>query len=348
MMQRNDWTQQQVQDAIEYIREHYKFISAKYPSNIRENKEIFAKIQNKYENMFCKIIEIYKLVNNTYEYKLFCPVCGKRNAYQANHCSYRCTQLDKEVRAKQAATNLLLYNNAKYNNPAKNKQTCLERYGVVNVFQRESIKEKSKKTKLNRYGNENYTNPEKQRLTKLLDIDEQGLNAYQRATLKSQNTMLERYNVKTPMESEEFKNNLEKAMLKKYNVKNIFQLDSVRKKITKHNSSYKEKVWLDNMGVPIGKANRQVYNNRFIFDGFYNNCVYEFLGDFYHGNPKALKRYTEQTQCKYKEYYREVFIKTKKRFDKIKDLGFKIYYCWESDFSKDNKFYREYNGKLEY
>lgn len=347
-MQRDDWTLEQINEAVEYIRNHYTFIPSKYPANLKKNREAFAEIEKKYENMFCKFIEVYKLVNNTYKYNLFCPICGKRNGYEVDHCSCRCTQLDKKVREKYAATNIRLHGSATYNNVEKNKQTCMEKYGVINVFQAEEIKEKCKETKFERYGDEKYTNRERQRLTKLTDIDEQGLNVYQRANIKAQNTMLERYGVKTSMEKEEFKRNLEKAMLEKYGVKSSFQLDSVRQKITKPNSSYREKVWLDNMNIPNEKANRQVYNDHLIFDGFINDCVYEFLGDFYHGNPKAFMKYSEKTKRKYKKFYRKAFVKTKERFDKVIKMGFKIYYCWENNFVQNNSFCREYTGKLEY
>lgn len=347
-MFRSNWTGEQINEALNYIRAHYTFQNSKYPANVKHNKTIFKEINGLYENMFCGVLEVYQLVNNTYNHLLFCPVCGKRNGFKNDHCSNTCAQLDKNVRDKIAATNLRLYGDVNYNNPEKNKQTCIKKYGCENVFQSDYVKKLSEETKIKRYGDGKYTNVEKQKATKLNNVDENGLNVYERANRKTQDTMLRLYGVKTPMEKEEFKNNLKNTMLNKYGVSNILQLADVRRLRKKSRSSYKEKLWLNNLGVLDNKNNRQVFCENLYFDGLQNNVVYEFLGDYYHGNPKRLGRYSAKTQKRYKDFYNKNFIKTKERFDKIINLGYKIHYCWESDFDNDNYSYRVYKGKLEY
>lgn len=47
----------------------------------------------------------------------------------------------------------------------KRDKVVLEKYGVKNVFQAESIKEKARNTKLTKYGNAAFTNPEKRAVT---------------------------------------------------------------------------------------------------------------------------------------------------------------------------------------
>lgn len=347
-MLREEWTKEQILEAVKYIKDNYIFVASKYPGNVKHNKNIFFEINKKYENMFCNVLEIYKLINDEYKYLLFCPICGKRNGFLNDHCSCSCTQLDKKVRNKYKQTNLLRHGNENYNNVEKNKQTCLKKYGCINVFQNEEIKNKSKKTKLKKYNNEKYINIEKQIKTKLNDVDNNGLNVYKRATLKAQETMLERYGVKTPMEKEEFKENYEKSMLKKYGVKQLFSLSSVRKLRKKTNTSNLEKEWLNNMDVKDCKENRQVFLNNMFLDGFQNNIIYEFLGDYWHGNPISLNRYKKDIREKYKKFFNENFEKTQSRFNKLYEAGYKIYYCWENDFKKDKFYYRKYRGKLEY
>lgn len=93
-----------------------------------------------------------------------CPVCGKPiTAYASKHypahCSRKCTQLDKNVRDKNAETNMLRYgvhNGAQAEQSTrKRKETLLARYGVDNAFKSEEIKQKIRNTNLLKYGVEN-------------------------------------------------------------------------------------------------------------------------------------------------------------------------------------------------
>jgi hypothetical protein len=72
-------------------------------------------------------------------------------------------------------------------------------------------------------------------------------------------------------------------------------------------------------------------------DGFCkeNNTIYEFHGDYWHGNPKVfnLDDFNEITKCKYKELYDNTLI----RENKIKELGYNLITIWENDWKKINK-----------
>ena len=67
-------------------------------------------------------------------------------------------------------------------------------------------------------------------------------------------------------------------------------------------------------------------------DGFIpsQKIVIEFLGDFWHGNPKLYDENTMNisAQKTFGELYRHTF----KRFEDIAKLGYKIYYMWEKDY----------------
>jgi hypothetical protein len=62
------------------------------------------------------------------------------------------------------------------------------------------------------------------------------------------------------------------------------------------------------------------------------NTVYEFLGDYYHGNPKKYKLYLINPTCK--KTYGELYFNTIDNFRKLKKLGYAVKYIWESDWKK--------------
>jgi G:T-mismatch repair DNA endonuclease (very short patch repair protein) len=95
--------------------------------------------------------------------------------------------------------------------------------------------------------------------------------------------------------------------------------------------------FLDYLKIPDTKENRQVRILRKKVDGFdpKTNTIYEFLGDYWHGNPKKFNRYDVHPlrKIKYGKLYKETFNK----FDKFKSLGYNVKYIWESDWKKWNK-----------
>lgn len=72
-------------------------------------------------------------------------------------------------------------------------------------------------------------------------------------------------------------------------------------------------------------------------DGFCkeNNTIYEFHGDFWHGNPNIYKDDDINiiTKCTYKELYD----KTLKKEEILKNLGYNLVVIWEYDWKKINK-----------
>jgi len=93
--------------------------------------------------------------------------------------------------------------------------------------------------------------------------------------------------------------------------------------------------FLDYYNVPTN--NRQKYILSYNVDGFdlTTNTIYEFLGDYWHGNPKKYKtnERNEKTKCKFGELY----CKTLERFNKLKKSGYNIKYIWEYDWKKFKK-----------
>jgi len=92
--------------------------------------------------------------------------------------------------------------------------------------------------------------------------------------------------------------------------------------------------WLDDINI----FEREVTVNlkigdRVIVDGFdkQKNIVYEFFGDFWHGNPDVynLDDINPRTHCKFGHLYDETIIRAKN----IVADGYNIIYKWETDFN---------------
>lgn len=97
------------------------------------------------------------------------------------------------------------------------------------------------------------------------------------------------------------------------------------------NCSYVEKKWLDIMGVPDDKEHRQVIIGKYRVDGFIpeTNTIYEFYGDYWHGNikrynPNKINKYTGLTM-------QELYDKTIAREKELRDMGYNLITEWESN-----------------
>ena len=93
-----------------------------------------------------------------------------------------------------------------------------------------------------------------------------------------------------------------------------------------------EKIWLDKIGISVN--NRQVKIGKHRVDGFdpITKTIYEFYGDYWHGNPQIYNPIDLNPTNKKK--YADLYSKTISREKEIKDLGYNIVSIWESDFKK--------------
>lgn len=87
----------------------------------------------------------------------------------------------------------------------------------------------------------------------------------------------------------------------------------------------------------VGEKKIKVNNNYIRFDGFCEdtNTVYEFFGDFFHGNPNIYK--SDDYNSLLKKTHGDLYNKTIKRNEKITNLGYNLVTIWESDFIKLEK-----------
>jgi hypothetical protein len=95
-------------------------------------------------------------------------------------------------------------------------------------------------------------------------------------------------------------------------------------------NSKMETKWLDYYKVP--KENRNIKVGKYKIDGidYVNKIIYEFDGDFWHGNPKIYNQLdiNPVTKTTFKELY-ENTLKKKKYYQK---KGYKVVSIWENDY----------------
>ena len=99
-------------------------------------------------------------------------------------------------------------------------------------------------------------------------------------------------------------------------------------------SSKKESKWLDSCGISLNNRNIRfkVGGRWFNVDGYNSETktIYEFYGDFWHGNPKIHKPL--DINMANKKTFGELYRKTQEKEEFLKKAGFKIKSIWESDF----------------
>jgi len=100
------------------------------------------------------------------------------------------------------------------------------------------------------------------------------------------------------------------------------------------NVSHKSQEWLNKIGIP--EHNREITikanNKTYVVDGLdrATNTVYEFYGDFWHGNPKVFNQYDINRVTK--NTFGELYKKTLKKEKNIKVAGYKLITIWEQEF----------------
>lgn len=227
----------------------------------------------------------------------------------------------------------------------KVKKTCLEKYGVEFPNQSKIVRDKTEKTNLKKYG---FASPMQNQ-----DI------------IDSKNkTILERYGVDNISKLQETKDKvkqrgIESGKIISFNgiaIVDIFRSKEFKVSYTSvinnfhlygeealEPSFYDEYVsrsriaekWLlqieDNLGYTIDRE-FHISGTFFHADGFDSktNTIYEFYGDFWHGNPNVfnLSDFNKKKKITYGELYENTMLREKI----LKDLGYNLIVIWEKDF----------------
>ncbi len=100
-------------------------------------------------------------------------------------------------------------------------------------------------------------------------------------------------------------------------------------------SSKVENEWLDSLN--IDEKYRQYKIGRYIVDGFdcVSNTIYEFNGDFWHGNPNLYK--SDDLNSMLGKTFGELYLSTLDKKNNLQLLGYNVISIWESDYKKTLK-----------
>lgn len=103
------------------------------------------------------------------------------------------------------------------------------------------------------------------------------------------------------------------------------------------NISKMETLWLDTLHIPDSSRNKVIFINdkRYNLDAIDNKIIYEFYGDFWHGNPKIYNPLDINPTTK--RSYGELYQATMEREKILISAGYKIVSIWENDFEKENQ-----------
>jgi hypothetical protein len=104
-----------------------------------------------------------------------------------------------------------------------------------------------------------------------------------------------------------------------------------------HRVSIPEKEFLDYYNIPETPTNRQVNILNKHVDGYDDktHTIYEFLGDYWHGNPLKYNPADMNTQTK--STFLTLYQNTMKKFEVFKKNGYKVNFIWESDWKNYKK-----------
>jgi predicted protein tyrosine phosphatase len=96
--------------------------------------------------------------------------------------------------------------------------------------------------------------------------------------------------------------------------------------------SNKEREFLDFLNVPVRSTTLWIGTRRFWVDGYdpKSNTVYEFYGDFWHGNPRKYN--SEEMNTVTGKTFGELYTRTLERENALRAAGFVIKSVWESDW----------------
>ena len=172
-------------------------LSVPHINKVKSNKITLNNMKLK-KCLLLNLSEIYYLllnINNLNNLHIFCPICGKKNKFinkqigYNKYCCKKCANSDINKINKMKST---CYNNIDengdniYQRGAKlghqNRLKNIDENGL-NGKQRAIIHQRE--TKFLNHGDPNYNNPHKANQTKQTNIDEEGLNSFERTVKKA-------------------------------------------------------------------------------------------------------------------------------------------------------------------
>lgn len=102
-----------------------------------------------------------------------------------------------------------------------------------------------------------------------------------------------------------------------------------------HRISNPEIEFMEYFKIPNTSNHRQKYIKPYSVDAIKDNIIYEFLGDYWHGNPIKFKSDDINKSCK--QSFGELYSRTFLKFKDLKNMGYNIKYIWENDWNNFKK-----------
>lgn len=305
----------------------------------------YYKLIKEHPDIFQQIIELTSFCskNATWPERIFCITnniqsipscinCGIDIRYKSNtkqrystFCSYKCAYTSHEVKQKR-------------------KQTWLEKYGVIHPSKSKKIQEKIKQTNLKKYGAEypHQTNEVKskikQRLLEKYGVEhnkQKHLSIYCLEKLNNPNWLKEQHcELKKSLVQIAFEIGCGSACLGTYFKK--YGIHVMPYTFSQQAIQWIESIMLqENIFIQHAQNIGEYYIpcTRLHVDGYCEgmNTIYEFYGDYYHGNPDIFEPGYETF------FYKtagELYQNTLERENKIKQLGYNLVTIWESEWNK--------------
>lgn len=214
-----------------------KLILSKY-------KWFYDEIMNLYPDSPEYNEKLYRYINNI-EIRPICPICGQQIPYRnspagyGKYCSRQCMALSTDRIKQISNTKTIRYGDPHYNNSKKTtdtmnikyggrglssdilkekiKSTCIEKFGVDNVFKLREIQDKCCNSKLEKYGDPHYVNKEKIKQTCIEKYGCDNPMKDKNIHRKFVNTMINRYGVEYAMFNKSSVEKLSKSLIRAHN-----------------------------------------------------------------------------------------------------------------------------------
>jgi len=90
--------------------------------------------------------------------------------------------------------------------------------------------------------------------------------------------------------------------------------------------------WLDELGITNREKIIRVVKHSFKVDAIKDNIIYEFYGDYWHGNPKIYNPQDINPSCN--KTFGELYRNTIDRENKLKSVGYSVVSMWESEYKE--------------
>ena len=89
------------------------------------------------------------------------------------------------------------------------------------------------------------------------------------------------------------------------------------------------------LGDRYAKDKNRVYFGRDLLATCHKATAFEFLGDYYHGNPEVFESNKYNKTCH--KTYGQLYQATMNKIKTLKENGYDVIYIWENDFKKQLK-----------